>query len=218
MDREHQQFRTSLFITIIFTAVLWIVWLCDSLFQLDLAQYGIIPRSVVGLRGIVLSPFIHDSHNIWHIASNTLPFMILFFVLVNAYRQIAFLVLALIHLFTGILVWWLAPPYTAHVGISGIIYGIASFLVGSGIFRIDMTSIAISFFIVLLYGGMVEGFVPQQGISWESHLCGAIVGFLLAFSLRHYARRELLPVQLEPEEGDQHFFESEEYLRENRRG
>ncbi len=132
-DNERQQLKSTLYITVIFTAVLWIAWLSDQLFNLDLPQYGIVPRTVVGLRGIIFSPFIHDNRNVWHILSNTLPFMVLFFALLNAYKDIAIWVLILIHLLTGLFVWLLAPPLTDHVGISGIIYGIAAFLVGSGV-------------------------------------------------------------------------------------
>ena len=187
--------------------MLWVVWLCARLFDLDISAYGILPRNILGLRGILFSPFIHDTRSIWHLISNTLPFMILFFVLINAYKQIAIVVLLSIHLLTGFLVWLLAPPYTSHIGISGIIYGIASFLVGSGLFRRDMTSLAIAMFIILLYGGMVEGFVPQPGISWQSHLFGALVGLWLSFILRHYNRQPLPEYPLELAEDERHFFE-----------
>ena len=133
--------------------------------------------------------------------------MVLFFVLLNAYRPIAITVLVLIHLLTGLFVWLLAPPYTIHVGISGIIYGIAAFLVGSGIFRRDVTSLTIAIFVIFLYGGMVEGFKPQIGVSWESHVCGAVIGFFLSFNLRNFARPPRQKVFMEESEDDKHFFE-----------
>ena len=133
--------------------------------------------------------------------------MLLFFVLINAYRQLAIVVLVSIHLLTGLLVWLFAPPYTSHIGISGIIYGMATFLVGSGLFRRNMNSLAIAMFIILMYGGMVEGFVPQPGISWQSHLFGAMVGFWLSFILRHYQREELPPISTEISDDERHFFE-----------
>jgi membrane associated rhomboid family serine protease len=192
---------------VLFTAVLWIVWLCDVLFGLDLPQYGIIPKDIVGLRGIIFSPFIHDNRSIWHLLSNTLPFMVLFFVLLNAYRQIAIVVLVLIHLLTGLFVWILAPPYTVHIGISGIIYGMAAFLVGSGLFRRDLTSLTIAIFVIFLYGGMVEGFKPQPGVSWESHVCGAVVGFFLSFNLRNFNRAPSEEIIPDETDDDRHFFE-----------
>jgi membrane associated rhomboid family serine protease len=182
MSSERNQFKTNLMITFALTLVLWIVWLADILFHLDLPQYGIIPHSLIGLRGIIFSPFIHDNTNIWHIVSNT-SFFVLFFVLISAYRELAVVVLVCIHLLTGFLVWMYAPVYTVHIGISGIIYGIAAFLVGSGLFRRDLVSLGIAVLVSILYGGMVEGFVSQPGVSWQSHVFGALVGlFFILYS------------------------------------
>jgi len=198
------QFVRSLKIVIAFTAVLWIVWGADMLFNLDLPKYGIIPRTTVGLRGILLSPFIHDNRNVWHILSNTPPFMVLFFILLNAYGDIAITVLVLIHLLTGFFVWLFAPALSVHVGISGVIYGLATFLLGSGIFRRDIKSLTISIIIIVFYGGMVQGFKPVEGISWESHVSGAVVGFFLAFNFRNYNRP---PRTFLSSSDDTHFFE-----------
>ena len=207
MSGEKSQLKTDLKITIVFTLVLWMVWLLDILLHLNLAQYGVIPRSFTGLRGIIFGPFIHDSSSIWHILSNTLPFMVLFFVLISAYRELALVVLLCIHLLTGFLVWMYAPTYTVHIGISGIIYGMAAFLVGSGLFRRDLVSLGIAVFVSILYGGMAEGFVSQPGVSWQSHVFGAIVGFMLSFILRHYHSRPLYDVETEEPEDERHFFE-----------
>ena len=207
MSEERNQFKTNLAITFAFTLVLWIVWLADILFHLDLPQYGIIPHSLIGLRGIIFSPFIHDNTNIWHILSNTLPFFVLFFVLISAYRELAVVVLVCIHLLTGFLVWMYAPIYTVHIGISGIIYGIAAFLVGSGLFRRDLVSLGIAVLVSILYGGMVEGFISQPGVSWQSHVFGALVGLLLSFILRHYHRRQLFDIEKEEPDDERHFFE-----------
>lgn len=205
MDDRHS-FRRHLRLTLGLTAVLWIVWFCDVLFGLQLAQYGIIPHTAIGLRGILFSPFIHDTNGIGHILSNTLPFMVLFFVLISAYEQVAVFVLVCIHLLSGLLVWMYAPPYTVHIGISGIIYGIAAFLVGSGFFRRDLTSIGIAVFVSILYGGMAEGFIRQPGISWQSHVFGAAIGLLMSFILRSYHQRPS-PFEEEEPDDDRHFFE-----------
>ncbi|MBS1683671.1 MAG: rhomboid family intramembrane serine protease [Bacteroidetes bacterium] len=205
MDDRHS-FRRNLRLTFGFTAVLWIVWFADVLFDLHLAQYGIIPHTAIGLRGILFSPFIHDTTGISHILSNTLPFMVLFFVLISAYQEVALFVLVCIHLLSGLLVWMYAPPYTVHIGISGIIYGIAAFLVGSGFFRRDLTSIGIAVFVSILYGGMAEGLIRQPGISWQSHVFGAAIGFLMSFILRSYHQRPSPLEEHEPDD-DRHFFE-----------
>ncbi len=207
MNKELQQIRNSLYVTVIFTSVLWVAWLSDMLFNLDLPQYGILPRTLIGLRGIIFSPFIHDNRNVSHILSNTVPFMMLLFVLQNTYSRIAIPVLILIHLLTGIFVWLLAPANTIHVGISGVIYGIATFLIGSGLFRRNIGSLAIALLVIFFYGGMVAGFIPQPGISWESHVCGAIVGFFLSFNFRNFNREPEPERPFEEPEDERHFFE-----------
>lgn len=205
IEDEGRYLINTLIIVVVFTAVLWLAWGADMLLHLDLPQYGIIPRTKVGLRGIIFSPFIHDNRNVTHILSNTVPFMVLFFLLLNAYRKIAIPVLIFIHLFGGLLVWMFAPSGTVHVGISGVIYGLAGFLVGSGLFRLNIFSITISVLVIFFYGGMVVGFVPQQGISWQGHLFGAIVGLLLSYLFRNYGRKAL--VIAATHDDDKHFFE-----------
>ncbi|MCW3125482.1 MAG: rhombosortase [Bacteroidetes bacterium] len=207
MKSERNIVLTNLAITLGITAVLWIVWVLDVTLHLDLPQYGIIPHSGIGLRGIIFSAFIHDNRNIWHILSNTLPFMVLFFVLISAYRELALVVLITIHLMSGFLVWMYAPTNTIHIGISGIIYGIAAFLVGSGFFRRDIVSLGIAVLVSLIYGGMAVGFFSQDGVSWQSHVFGALVGLMLSFILRHYHRRPLLDIEKEEPEDERHFFE-----------
>jgi membrane associated rhomboid family serine protease len=204
---EGRYLTSTLVITFLFTAVLWIVWSSDMLLHLDLPQYGIIPRTKIGLRGIIFSPFIHDNRNVMHILSNTPPFMVLFFVLLNAYRKIAIPVLILIHLLTGCLVWLFAPSDTVHVGISGVIYGLAGFLVGSGLFRRNILALTVAILVIFFYGGMVVGFKPAPGLSWESHVCGAVVGLFLSFNFRNYGRAPLPSKPIEEPEDTRHFFE-----------
>ena len=122
---------------------------------------------------------------------------------------IALIVLVFIHIGSGIFVWTLAPDTGVHIGISGIIYGIAGFLLASGIFRKDRTSVALAIFVALMYGGMLLGFIPQKGVSWQSHLYGALSGIFIAFVLR---KKDLPPpteIELEKTEEEKHFFDEE---------
>ena len=99
----------------------------------------------------------------------------------------------------------ISPPFTIHIGISGIIFGMAFFLVASGLFRREPTSLSVAIFVVLMYGGMIEGFAPQPGISWQSHISGAMVGVILAYVLRNYGRE--LPSTITTVAPERHFFE-----------
>ena len=187
-------------------SVLWIVQIVQYVTLVDLGPYGIWPHHTAGLKGIIFSPFIHGSFE--HLISNTLPMLVLLTVLLNAYPNVALWVLVFIHLLTGFLVWSFAPINTIHVGISGIIYGIAAFLVASGLFRRDRTSASIAILVALVYGGMIWGFVPQPGVSWQSHLYGSISGVIIAFVFRKRDLPEPTEIEMEPVEEDKHFFDT----------
>ena len=188
-------------------SVLWIIQLIQYFGGYDFSSFGNRPQQIAGLKGIIFSPFIHASFE--HLISNTIPFLVLLIVLLNAYPKVALVVLVFIHLTSGILVWLFAPPYGIHIGISGIIYGIAAFLIASGLFRRDKNSTAIAILVTLIYGGMVFGFLPTQGISWQSHLFGALSGVYIAFVLRKRNLPPLHEFDLEKQENEKHFFDDE---------
>lgn len=205
MAEEPISFWKSIRIVIALVSVLWIVQFVQFFGLYDFSSYGNWPKHVEGLKGIIFSPFIHGSFQ--HLISNTLPILVLLTVLLNAYPRVGLVVLIFIHIASGVLVWLFAPDTGIHIGISGIIYGIAAFLVASGFFRKDRTSATIAILIALVYGGMVMGFLPQEGISWESHLFGAVSGVFIAFVLR---KQDLPPpheFELEKREPERHFFD-----------
>lgn len=205
MAQVKNRFWRSVVIVFALVSVLWVVQLLQFFKICDFSEYGNWPHHIEGLKGIIFSPFIHGSFE--HLISNTLPILVLLLVLLNAYPSVALPVLIFIHLVSGTLVWLLAPDTGVHIGISGIIYGIATFLIASGIFRKDRTSVAIAIFVGLAYGGMVIGFLPKEGVSWQSHLYGALSGLIIAFI---YRKRDLPPPtenELEEKPREGHFFE-----------
>lgn len=205
MAVDRMNFWKSIAIGFALISVLWFVFALQQLGFINSFVYGNHPHDPHGWRGILFSPFLHGSFE--HLVSNTLPMLVLLTVLLNAYPRHALIVLVFVHLVSNTMVWAFAPEYTVHIGISGIIYGIASFLLASGVFRRDRTAMAIAFFVALLYGGMVAGFVPQPGVSWQSHLFGAISGVVIAFFLR---RLDLPPpheFEMEEREEERHFFD-----------
>ncbi len=170
-------------IPLIFPLILWIVHIFSVLFEADLYKFGLLPRSAKGLFGIITAPLIHGDFS--HLISNTFPLIILGWIIIFFYRRISFFLFIFIYLATGILVWVLARQ-VYHIGASGIVYGFVSFLFFSGLFRKDNTSIALALIITFLYGGIVWGMLPGlKGISWESHLLGAVVGLIAAFIFRN---------------------------------
>ena len=209
MSTEKSSFWNNMILVVGLLSILWIVQFIQYFGLFDFGPYGNWPHHTEGLKGIIFSPFIHGSFD--HLISNSLPMLVLLTVLLNAYPRIALVVLVFVHLLSGLLVWFLAPPDTVHIGISGIIYGIAAFLVASGIFRRNRVSVTIAILVGLVYGSMVWGFIPQPGISWQSHFFGAASGFLIAYLLRNIDRPEPTGAELESPEEDKHFFETAEH-------
>jgi membrane associated rhomboid family serine protease len=165
-------------------ALMWVVFIIDYyLFQGLLSRwYGLHTRELVGLPGIVLSPLFHGSWG--HLLSNSLPFLSLTGLLVFFYPRLWPRVLTSLWLGTGALVFMLGRSVT-HIGASGVVYALAAFLAFSGIFRRDVRAIVVSLVVLFYYGGMIVGILPgQEGISWESHLLGLVMGILGAYTYR----------------------------------
>ncbi|MDU1903418.1 MAG: rhomboid family intramembrane serine protease [Dysgonomonas sp.] len=168
-----------------FIVIFWVVELIQIL-GADFASFGIFPRATVGLMGILTAPFVHG--DIQHLIANTLPFFVLSFLLFLFYKKRAAYFLVLIWLFTGVLTWLIGRS-AWHIGASGVIYGLASFLVFGGIISHNWKLILVSVIVLILYSGMAWGIFPGDArISWEGHLSGAISGIILAFMFKKVLR------------------------------
>jgi len=180
---ESKQDISKILTPLFFPIAMWIVFLLSFLFKEDFSRMGLLPRNLVGLLGIITSPLIHADFS--HIFSNTIPLIILGWIIFSVYPKLSYLLFVFIYLVTGLLVWIFARQ-VYHIGASGVVYGFVSFLFFSGIFRRDNKSIALALVITFLYGGLVWGMIPGlKGISWESHLFGAITGLLAAYMFRN---------------------------------
>lgn len=164
--------------------IIWLVFLVDYYLTGGMlsAYYGLSSRELAGVPGIVLSPFLHGG---WpHLLSNSLPFLSLSGLLVFFYPRLWPRVLASLWIGTGALVWVLGRS-VIHIGASGVVYALAAFLAFSGIFRRDFRAVAVSLVVLFYYGGMIVGILPgQEGISWESHLLGLLMGIFGAYIYR----------------------------------
>ena len=172
---------------IMLTAICWLVLLLNQLiWQGRLAQYGITPRHLDGLIGIIWAPFLHASFR--HLAANTLPLLILGGILCARSRTEFTLVTVAGILLGGILTWLFARN-ACHIGASGLIFCFFGYLVSLALFRRTFGTLCLSVVCILGYGGMIRGILPASaGISWESHLAGLIAGIALA-SLMSQLRR-----------------------------
>jgi membrane associated rhomboid family serine protease len=182
MNDERRKILKSLIFPAILVLIMWMVKLIEITFNIDLAVYGLMPLKARGLLGIITSPFLHEGLS--HLFGNSVPIFVLGGLLFYFYPELAWRVLFLIYLITGIWVWVFARGTGVHIGASGIVNGLAAFLFLSGILRRETKLMAITLLITFLYGGIVWGVFPQlfplQNISWESHLMGLMAGAMLA--------------------------------------
>lgn len=179
VDKEAMQLLKATRGPFILLILLWSIHLAKVVWQLPLGQYGVFPRAVDGIKGIFLSPFIHGDFQ--HLFSNSFPVFFLTFLISYFYRKVSVASIFLIYILTGICVW-LFGREVYHIGASGVAYGMVSFVFWSGLFRRNVKSIVLALVVLFLYQGYFLGIVPdQEGISWESHLIGAIVGIVVSF-------------------------------------
>ena len=165
---------------LLFVVFLWIIHLFNYYFKLNFYELGIFPRTLDGLFGILFAPLVHSTKDHHHLISNSLPFLILGWSLFYFYKPIAWRVLFFSWMLTGLIVWFIARP-SFHIGLSGVIYSLLFFIFFSGVIRTDTRLLTIAMLVVFIYGSMVWGLFPYDWtISHESHISGAITGFILS--------------------------------------
>jgi membrane associated rhomboid family serine protease len=169
-------------IPVLFVFVIWLVYWIEIRFGFNFNEYGVRPRTLKGIRGIVFSPFIHSDTK--HLFNNSIPLFVLSLSLFYFYRVVANKVMFFGTLFTGLLTWIIARD-SYHIGASAVVYLLFSFVFFSGVFKNHFRLIAMSLVTIFLYGSMIWFVFPVEGrISWEGHLSGLIVGLFLAFVYR----------------------------------
>ena len=205
MEEEKRNIIRSFYFPLAFLTLLWLIRGMEYYFHIDLGFLGVLPLHLKGLIGLITAPLIHGSWS--HLLANTFPLLFLSAGLFFFYREIAYKIFFLIYFISGFWLWVFARE-GYHIGASGLIYGLASFLFVSGIIRKEPRVLTISMLVVFLYGSMVWGifpdFLPNPNISWQSHLMGLIAGIILAF----YYRKE-------GPQREKHFWDEEEEEDEN---
>ena len=177
-NKAFKSITIPLFLLIIF----WLIKIVEVSLNTDFVFLGTFPRKITGLTGIIFSPFLHG--DLKHLLSNSVPFLVLLTTLYYFYKSIATKILIISWFIIGVGVWLLARE-SYHIGASGLIYALFSFLVLSGIYRKQKALLAISLLTIFLYGSLIWGILPQElNVSWESHLLGLIVGGGLAIYYR----------------------------------
>lgn len=182
MSKEVRNIVYSFMPGALMVLVLWLIKIYEWKSGISFADFGVYPRTWPGARGILLSPFIHGDFK--HLISNSIPLLILSAGIFYFYKGLAVRVFLWVYFLGGF--WlWLGGRDSFHIGASGLIYGLTTFLFLSGVLRRDTRLMALSLLVVFLYGGMVWGVFPLfRHISWEAHLFGALAGMLVAVVYR----------------------------------
>jgi membrane associated rhomboid family serine protease len=177
IDREG--YGRALQLLLAMVLLMWGLEVVDTALDHRLDRYGIEPREADGLDGIVAAPFLHVGFG--HLLANTVPFVAMGMVIAfeGAVRLLG--VTAIVAVISGFGTWLIAPADTIHLGASGVVFGYATYLIARGWFNRRAVEIAIGVGVALLWGGaLLAGLEPQQGISWQGHLFGAIGGVVAA--------------------------------------
>lgn len=180
------QLQTPLKIMGGFLVLLWVIEFIDQfIFGGSLDSFGVRPRTITGLWGILWAPFLHGGFR--HLFANTGPLLVLGSIIMLSrplkdFFKVSFIVI----LIGGLGTWLIAPAGQVHLGASGLIFGYFGFLVLSAYFERSCRAIVIALVVLLLYSGLIWGALPQSGgISWQTHLFGFIGGCFSAYLIYH---------------------------------
>ncbi|MFD2530624.1 rhomboid family intramembrane serine protease [Polaribacter marinaquae] len=184
MEQENQlnTSKSIFFIPVLYVIAIWVIYWIEIKFNFNFNKFGILPRNFQGLRGVFFTHFIHSDTK--HLFNNSIPLFVLLLSLFYFYRDIGLKILIYGGVLSGALTWIIARE-SYHIGASGIVYLLFSFVFFSGIIRKHYRLVALSLIIIFLYGSMIWYVLPiKEGMSWEGHLSGFIMGFLFSIIYR----------------------------------
>jgi membrane associated rhomboid family serine protease len=194
-ERTDSKAVDGVILVVAMAAVMWVVEIVDKILDGRLDAYGIEPRELDGLDGVVFAPFLHGGFQ--HLIGNTIPFLVLgFAIALGGIARVAAVTL-IVAFVGGLGTWLVAPANTVHIGASGIVFGFASYLVARGAYSRSLVQIAVGIAVLAVWGTtLLQGLVPEDGISWQGHLFGAIGGIVAAWLL--HGRRVRAGAQPQP--------------------
>ena len=181
-NKQLKRSKSVFLIPIAYVVAIWIIYWVEISFNFNFNKYGVFPRTLVGFRGVFLTHFIHS--NTSHLFNNSIPLFVLLSSLFYFYKDVAYKVLLFGGFLSGFLTWCIARE-SYHIGASGIVYLLFSFVFFSGMIKKHYRLVSLSLIIIFLYGSMIWYVLPiKEGVSWEGHLSGFLVGLFFAITYR----------------------------------
>ncbi|MGK2949248.1 MAG: rhomboid family intramembrane serine protease [Acidimicrobiales bacterium] len=166
---------------LVLLAVMWVTEVLDLVADGRLDRFGIEPRQLSGLDGVVLAPFLHNGFG--HLITNTFPFLILGAAICLGSVRRFVQVTVVVGLTSGVGTWLTGGSGTVHIGASGLVFGYVTYLVSRGVFARKVSYLLGGLLVLMVYGGVLWGLIPRPGISWQAHLFGAIGGVVAAWAI-----------------------------------
>lgn len=199
---KERKWYLILFFPIVFVATMLLVKIFEIALDINFYEYGIYPRKIKGLLGILFAPILHGDFS--HLISNAIPLLVLGGGLFYYFKDLGYKIFFSIYFATGLWVWVAARP-SYHIGASGVVYGLVTFFILSAILRKNKYLLFFSFLVIFLYGSLIWGIFPIKAqISWESHLMGGIAGLFMAWYYRKIGiQKEKYSWELNPESDDE---------------
>jgi len=201
-ENKERKWYLILFFPFLFVLVMLLVKLFELVLGINFYEYGIYPRKIKGLAGILFAPILHG--DALHVISNAIPLLVLGGGLFYYFKDLGYKIFFSIYFATGLWVWVAARP-SYHIGASGVVYGLVTFFILSAILRKNKHLLFFSFLVIFLYGGLIWGIFPIKAqISWESHLMGAIAGLFMAWYYRNIGiQKEKYSWEINPASDDE---------------
>lgn len=168
-------------------AVLWVVQILNAANDYSFDRFGLRPRRVDGLWGVVTEPFLHTSYG--HMFSNTAPLVLIGWVLLLSGVRVWLFVSAFV-IVVGGLATWLVAPDGLIVGASGLVFGWLGYLIARAYFSRKLKWIVIAILVLFFFGTLLTSLLPSfdKNVSWQAHVCGFGAGILVG-ALLHPRQR-----------------------------
>jgi len=198
--RAKSSFVLAIKLGLIFVVIVWASFLLQLLVGPEMTQLGLRPRSAEGLLGLLTTPLLHGSFA--HLLSNSMPLFIGIVAILFLYPNSSLRVLPILYLGSAALAWVFARS-SVHIGASGLVYGLLTYVFLAGLLRRDLRSVVVSLMVWFFYGSMVWGVLPlAERTSWELHASGFLLGVLTAWVYRDWDRPPVKKYEWEFEDAD----------------
>lgn len=166
-----------------FLTVLWGVQIANAANDYAFNRFGLQPRSVAGLWGILTQPFLHESWG--HLLSNTVPLAAIGWTLLLSGWRVFCFVTAVVIVLGDFLTWLVAPSGQVIVGASGLVFGWLGYLLARAYFTRRFKWIVTAIALLVFFGTLLGSLLPtvDARVSWQSHVTGFVVGVFVGWLL-----------------------------------